>query len=167
MSCPWYQCIPRLQSNESLENAVKNVLPIFTIYVQLVCCITLTESVGEPVTIKVEKIVGQDFEVRGVWLQCHVERGTFPQYFWFRNNKRLDSKGSFYIIYHTDHSSLGVVLDPRGGSDGDYHCEAVNSFDNTTSVSSPSILISHEGNRIFTICCAINTLIKVHWGSHH
>lgn len=128
----------------------------------LFACNTLTESVAGPVTVKVEKAVGQDFEVRGVWLECHVERGTFPQYSWFLNNKRLESKGSFYKTFHTDHSALVVLLHPRSGSDGDYSCEAVNSFDNTTSVSSPSTLISHEGNSIFTICCAINTEHTVH-----
>lgn len=98
-----------------------------------------------------EKAVRENFEVHGVWLFCHVERGTFPQYYWFHNKRRLDKSQPFYTIFNLGDSGLVVSLYPDSGSAGFYHCEAVNSFDNTTRVSSPRTLISHEGNKILAI----------------
>lgn len=110
--------------------------------------------------MRLEKAVGQDFDVLGVWLFCRVKKGTFPQYYWFLNKSRLESQGSFYSTFYPDHSGLMVMLHPHSASAGVYHCEAINSFDNTTSVSGPDTLVTHEGNRTLTIWSVINTKIK-------
>ncbi|TSL68213.1 Transmembrane channel-like protein 7 [Bagarius yarrelli] len=102
------------------------------------------ESVGGTVTMRLDKAIGQDFDVIGVWLYCSAERGTFPQYYWFLDYEKLESRGSFYTAFHQDHSGLIVMLYPHSGSNGFYHCEAVNSFDNTTKISSRRTLIGHE-----------------------
>ncbi|GAA6100090.1 uncharacterized protein si:dkey-93h22.7, partial [Tachysurus ichikawai] len=102
------------------------------------------DSVGGTVTMKLQKVVGKDFEVLGVWLYCLVERGTLIQYNWFINNTRLKRNGSFYTTFNSDNSVLSVKLYPNSVSAGFYRCEAFNSFDNTTSVSSTKTPISHE-----------------------
>ncbi|XP_060741190.1 uncharacterized protein si:dkey-93h22.7 isoform X1 [Tachysurus vachellii] len=102
------------------------------------------DSVGGTVTMRLQKSVGKDFEVLGVWLHCLVERGTLIQYNWFINNTRLERKGSFYRTFKSDNSGLTVRLYPNSDTAGFYRCEAFNSFDNTTSVSSTKTLISHE-----------------------
>lgn len=110
--------------------------------------------------MKLEKFVRKNFEVLAVELSCHVERGMFPQYNWFLNNTRLESQGPFHRTFHANNSGLMVKLDPHNTNGGVYHCKVFNSFDSTTGVSSPVTLISHEGNRAFTIWCTINTRIK-------
>ncbi|XP_058256186.1 Fc receptor-like protein 5 isoform X2 [Hemibagrus wyckioides] len=90
------------------------------------------ESVGGTVTMTLQKSTGKDFEVSGVLLNCKVERGMHPHYNWFINNARLEGQGSFYRTFHPDNSVLTVSLYPNSGSAGFYHCEAFNSFDNTT-----------------------------------
>lgn len=60
-----------------------------------------------------------------------------------------------------------VRLDPSIATAGVYHCKVVNSFDNTSRVSSPRILITHESNRTFTIWCAINTRTHTHKNKSH
>ncbi|KAF4082968.1 hypothetical protein AMELA_G00134640 [Ameiurus melas] len=102
------------------------------------------ESVGGNVTMSLEKAVGQDFDVYGVWLNCHVDKGTFPQYYWFLNNTRLDSQGKFNKTFSPNHSCLMVRLDPSIATAGFYHCEVFNSFDITKRLSSPRILITPE-----------------------
>lgn len=106
--------------------------------------------------MKLQKVVGKDFEVLGVWLYCLVERGTLIQYNWFINNTRLKRNGSFYTTFNSDNSVLSVKLYPNSVSAGFYRCEAFNSFDNTTSVSSTKTPISHEGNKIFTVIFSVN-----------
>ncbi|XP_053489891.1 Fc receptor-like protein 5 isoform X2 [Ictalurus furcatus] len=114
------------------------------------------ESVGGNVTMSLEKAVGKDFDVYGVWLYCHVDKGTFPKYYWFLNYTRLESQGKFYRTFSPNHSGLMVRLDPSIATAGVYHCEVVNSFDNTSRVSSPRILITHEVfNKISTEVAAI------------
>lgn len=102
------------------------------------------ESVGGNVTMSLEKAVGQDFDVYGVWLNCHVDKGTFLQYYWFLNNTRLESQGKFNKTFSPNHSCLMVRLDPSIATAGFYHCEVFNSFDNTKRLSSPRILINPE-----------------------
>ncbi|MCJ8737481.1 hypothetical protein PDJAM_G00024470 [Pangasius djambal] len=111
------------------------------------------ESVGGPMRMRLEKAVTQDFEVLGVWIYCSVEKGMFPQYCWFRNNKSLENQGPFYRTFHPNHAGLMVRLHPDTA--GSYHCEAFNLFDNATRVSGPRTLITHDAfNKIPTAVAA-------------
>lgn len=96
-----------------------------------VCCVTQTESVGGVVSMSMET-VAQNFVISGVILQCSVERGSFPQYYWFINNTRLENQGSFFPFN----------LNPD--TKGFYHCEAADAF-NGTRLSSQKQMISKEG----------------------
>ena len=104
-------------------------------------CVTHAESVGGAVTMKVNKTVATDFEVWAVWLQCSVERGTFPEYSWYLNNTRLEEPDLF--LHQTNNEVYQVILVPETA--GLYHCEAANAFDSTTRVLSQKWLINKEG----------------------
>ncbi|KAM9461121.1 titin [Clarias gariepinus] len=104
---------------------------------------------GNAIMTLKHKYIQQDLSVYAVYISCHV-RGTFPQYYWFLNNTRLERNRTFYRTDRPDGSYLLIMLTDIASS-GVYHCEAANSFDNTTSVSSPKYLISHEAlNKIPT-----------------
>ncbi|XDV51099.1 hypothetical protein PO909_020045, partial [Leuciscus waleckii] len=99
------------------------------------------ESVGGAVTVTPVTNTGRDFQVVSLDLLCKVERGTFPLYRWFLNSTRLEGRGGFYTVA-SDDSVLSLSVSPD--SAGVYHCEASDSFDNTTSIRSAQMLISEE-----------------------
>ncbi|XP_067287771.1 Fc receptor-like protein 5 isoform X2 [Pseudorasbora parva] len=100
------------------------------------------ESVGGAVTLTAITHMGRDFQVVGLLLRCTVERGTFPHYRWFLNSSRLEGRGAFYAVAWSDNSVLSLSV--GRDSAGFYHCEASNSFDNSTSIRSPKMLINKE-----------------------
>ncbi|XP_026131674.1 Fc receptor-like protein 5 isoform X2 [Carassius auratus] len=99
------------------------------------------ESVGGAVTVTAFRHVALDFQVVSVELLCKVERGTFPNYSWFLNDSRLQDGGG------SDQALLLLSVDRHRA--GFYHCQASDRFDNSSSISSPKMLISKE---------ALNTL---------
>ncbi|XP_049321576.1 uncharacterized protein si:dkey-93h22.7 isoform X2 [Astyanax mexicanus] len=100
------------------------------------------ETVGGAVSMKIYRTVEHDFEIMSVWLQCSVERGTVPHYYWFLNNTLLKNPGLFHFVLRPDDSVIAFILDPQ--STGIYHCESANAFNNVTRVQSPKRLISKE-----------------------
>nr|XP_009304605.1 Fc receptor-like protein 5 isoform X1 [Danio rerio] len=99
------------------------------------------EPVGGAVTLTPFKHI-KDFQVVGVGLLCKVERGTFPVYRWFHNGSRLTGRGDFYAVAYSDESFLSLSVSRN--SNGFYHCDAADRFDNSSSISSAKMIISEE-----------------------
>ncbi|KAG9267016.1 titin-like isoform X3, partial [Astyanax mexicanus] len=128
-----YSCLASNHFNGSLYSTSTTALVV-----------RVKEPVGGAVSMKIFRTVEHDFEIMSVWLQCSVERGTVPHYYWFLNNTLLKNPGLFHFVLRPDDSVLAFILDPQ--STGIYHCEAANAFNNVTRVQSPKRLISKEGN---------------------
>ncbi|XP_066503430.1 platelet endothelial cell adhesion molecule [Hoplias malabaricus] len=101
------------------------------------------ESVGGAVNMDIQhRHVEHHFEVSVLWLRCSVERGTFVHYSWFFNNTKLKRRGTYHNLFEKNDAVLVFYLVPE--TDGFYHCEAANTFDNTTSVQSQRKLVNTE-----------------------
>ncbi|XP_056324337.1 Fc receptor-like protein 5 [Danio aesculapii] len=119
---------------------------------------------SEPTRLFVEPVGGavtltpfthkKDFQVVGVGLLCKVERGTFPVYRWFHNGSRLTGRGVFYAVAYSDESFLSLSVGRN--SDGFYHCDAADRFDNSSSISSAKMIISKEElNRVSPLVAVV------------
>ncbi|XP_062289417.1 Fc receptor-like protein 5 [Scomber scombrus] len=135
--------------------------------------------VGGPVTISSDIHLGENYAVIALEFHCQAAKGTHPQYQWFLNKTLLHDRGSFYYVSHDPPRQSVLMLSVGRDSNGTYHCEVSDNFDNTTAISSKRHYVDKEElNRIpdfvvaivfgcFTLlilvvsaCCWIGVLIK-------
>ncbi|XP_009304606.2 Fc receptor-like protein 5 isoform X2 [Danio rerio] len=125
-----YTCVASNQFNDTIYNSSSEAVTV-----------NVKEPVGGAVTLTPFKHI-KDFQVVGVGLLCKVERGTFPVYRWFHNGSRLTGRGDFYAVAYSDESFLSLSVSRN--SNGFYHCDAADRFDNSSSISSAKMIISEE-----------------------
>uniref|UniRef100_A0A665UYJ7 Si:dkey-93h22.7 n=1 Tax=Echeneis naucrates TaxID=173247 RepID=A0A665UYJ7_ECHNA len=101
-------------------------------------------SVGGRVRIHLDTDVAENFAVIGVRLYCEVERGSHARYQWFLNHTLLHQRGSFYYVVNQRPEQSILLLAVERHSAGTYHCEASNSFDNTTVISSSRLYLDKK-----------------------
>ncbi|XP_036398238.1 Fc receptor-like protein 3 isoform X2 [Megalops cyprinoides] len=99
--------------------------------------------VGGDVHLWVEYLYSVDSRAVGVRLHCAVGRGTFPMYAWFLNNTLLEREGDSYIITKPGHTLLLTSITPQ--ISGYYHCQAKDSFDNSSWILSQKALVHTTG----------------------
>ncbi|XP_061088675.1 inactive tyrosine-protein kinase 7 isoform X3 [Conger conger] len=102
--------------------------------------------VGGAVQLQVEYLYSADSEAVGVTLRCGVSHGTFPEYAWFRNDTHLPGGGDSYIITPQGHTLILPII--TAGNSGHYHCQAKDSFDNTSWIMSPATLVQKTDGRL-------------------
>ncbi|KAG7491176.1 hypothetical protein MATL_G00000340 [Megalops atlanticus] len=99
--------------------------------------------VGGDVQLRVEYLYSADSTAAGVRLHCAVGRGTFPAYAWFLNNTLLQREGDSYIITTPGHTLLLTSVSPQ--ISGYYHCQAKDSFDNSSWILSQTAFVHTTG----------------------
>lgn len=89
--------------------------------------------------------LGENYAVNIVEVYCKAAKGSHPQYQWFLNNTRLDDLSNLYVVFdhHLQQSILVLYVD--WSPTGTYHCEASDSFDNITAISSKKQFLDKEG----------------------
>uniref|UniRef100_A0A7N6AU01 Ig-like domain-containing protein n=1 Tax=Anabas testudineus TaxID=64144 RepID=A0A7N6AU01_ANATE len=89
--------------------------------------------------------MGENYAVVHVRFFCKVAKGSHPSYKWFLNNTLLSEQQSFYRVDNQPPGESMLLLSVGRESAGTYHCEASDSFDNTTSISSMKLYMDKEG----------------------
>lgn len=113
-------------------------------------------AVGGPVVMQFNYYFGENYAVNIVEVYCKVAKGSYPQYQWFLNNTRLDDLSNFYVVYDHHPQQSILVLDVNWSLTGTYHCEASDSFDNTTAISSKKRFLDKEAlNRLPVLVVAV------------
>ncbi|XP_033181834.1 platelet endothelial cell adhesion molecule-like [Anabas testudineus] len=88
--------------------------------------------------------MGENYAVVHVRFFCKVAKGSHPSYKWFLNNTLLSEQQSFYRVDNQPPGESMLLLSVGRESAGTYHCEASDSFDNTTSISSMKLYMDKE-----------------------
>lgn len=104
-----------------------------------------TVPVVGPVSLSYEYDLGENYAVVHLMFHCKVAKGSHPWYEWFLNNTLLHSQGSFYRVDNQPPGESMLLLSVGQRSTGTYHCEASDSFDNTTGISSKKQYMDKEG----------------------
>lgn len=132
----------------------KLVCALFALFficnVSLVCLwcqfkMSPTEPVGGPVMMTYECDMGENYAVVHLRFFCKVAKGSHPSYKWFLNNTLLSEQQSFYRVDNQPPGESMLLLSVGRESAGTYHCDASDSFDNTTSISSMKLYMDKEG----------------------
>lgn len=103
--------------------------------------------VGGPATMSYDYDFGENYAVIGMRLYCQAAKGSHPRYQWFRNEMLLHHQDSFYIVNQRPQGSI-LLLSGGLSSDGTYHCEVSDSFDNTAVIRSNKMYIDWEGRPV-------------------
>lgn len=104
-----------------------------------------TVPVGGPVTLSYEYDLGENYAVVLLKFYCKAAKGSHRGYEWFLNNTLLHSQGSFYRVANQPPGESMLLVSVGRRSAGTYHCEASDSFDNTTGISSKKQYMDKEG----------------------
>lgn len=104
-----------------------------------------TVPVGGPVNLTYEYDLGENYAVVHLKFYCKVAKGSHPRYEWFLNNTLLQSQGSFYRVANQPPGESMLLVSVGQRSAGTYHCEASDSFDNITGVSSRKQYMDKDG----------------------
>lgn len=91
-----------------------------------------------------ESDVGEDFAVIGLKLYCKAAKGTHVRYQWFFNKTLLHEQGSFYYVVHQPPEQSILLVSVGRSMAGTYHCEASNSFDDSTTIRSRRHYLDRE-----------------------
>ncbi|XP_069561132.1 Fc receptor-like protein 3 isoform X1 [Brachyistius frenatus] len=100
--------------------------------------------VGGPVTMRSDFDTGENYAVVGLHLYCKAAKGSHPRYQWFLNRTLLRDRGSFYYVVDQAPEQSTLLLSVGRSSAGSYHCEVSDSFDNTTTLRSPTCYLDQE-----------------------
>lgn len=104
-----------------------------------------TVPVGGPITVQYDYDVGENYGVIQVSFHCKAANGSLPRYQWYCNETLLRGPGSFYRVVNQDPGQSMLKVAVGQSSNGVYHCEVSDSFDNTNTLRSKRHYLDADG----------------------